>query len=330
MDLMQRYDPEIVAALQTFPGSVFLDLNDWNDLPASREKLKRTMETLLATLPDSVQISKEDQKIPGPEGTPEVPVRIYRPVASTGTLPGLVWFHGGGLVMGGIQQDDLFLQHLVEIVSCVAISVEYRLAPEHSFPEPVEDCYTALKWTANHAAELGINQARIAVGGSSSGGGLAASVALLARDRGEVTVAFQVLIYPMLDDRNATPSANIFADAPLWSLKDNQHAWRAYLGDAAGGANVSPYAAPARAIDLTNLPPAYITVGSQEVFLDEDVEYALRLARAGIPVEIHVYPRTFHLWFRVAPTANVSQQFFADLYQALSRALHPTSSPNRG
>jgi acetyl esterase/lipase len=326
MDLLQRYDPELVAALQTFPGSAFLDLIDWHDLPATREKTRQVLEKALAGISDSARVSKEDRRVPGPEGAPEVLVRIYRPVESTGKLPGLVWFHGGGLIMGNIEQDDLLLQRLVEEIGCAIVSVEYRLAPEHPFPAPVEDCYAALKWTADHSAELGIDLARIAVGGPSSGGGLAASVALLARDRGQVAVVFQLLIYPMIDDRNGTPSSETFASAPIWSRLDNQQAWRAYLGHEAGGTPISPYAAPFRATDLTGLPPAYITAGSQEIFLDEDVEYGLRLARTGIPVELHIYPRAYHEWFRLSPTAAVSQQFFADLYQALKRALHPASS----
>jgi acetyl esterase/lipase len=144
---------------------------------------------------------------------------------------------------------------------------------------------------------------------------------LLARDRGEVPVAFQLLIYPMIDDRDATASSEAFADAPKWSRQDNQKGWRAYLGDAVGGPNVSPYAAPSRATDLTNLPPTYIAVGSQEVFLDESVEYAKRLAHAGIPVEVHVYPRAFHAWDATAPRAALSQLFTLDRDQALKRAL---------
>jgi len=190
----------------------------------------------------------------------------------------------------------------------------------------VEDCYAALTWMATHAAELGVDPVRIAVGGASAGGGLAAGLTLLARDRGEVPVAFQLLIYPMIDDKNATRSSEAFADAPMWGQQDNQKGWRAYLGDAAGGPNVSPYAAASRATDLTNLPPTYIAVGSHEVFLDEAVEYALRLAQAEIPVELHVYPRAFHGWDAIAPTAAISQRFATDRDQALKRALYPESS----
>lgn len=322
MDLTQRYDPELVTALQAFPIEALLN---WDDLPASREQFKKMLE-MMGSIPDSPHVAKEDWTVPGLKGAPEVPVRVYRPVVGAGTLPGLFWIHGGGYVLGNIQQDDHIMQHIVEAVGCVAVSVEYRLAPEHPFPAPVEDCYAALKWMADHAAELGVDATRIAVGGASAGGGLAAGLVLLARDRGEVKITFQLLIYPMIDDRDASPSSEAFTDAPVWNRQDNRYGWRAYVGNAAGGSDVSPYAAASRATDLTNLPPTYIAVGSHEVFLDEDVEYALRLARAGIPVELHVYPRAFHGWDLLAPAAAVSQRSEAERDQALKRALHPESS----
>lgn len=176
---------------------------------------------------------------------------------------------------------------------------------------------------ADYAAQLGVDTGRIAVGGASAGGGLAAGLVLLARDRGEVPISFQLLIYPMIDNLNATRSSEEFANAPIWSRRDNQGGWQAYLGADATSLNASPYAAASRATDLTNLPPAYIAVGSQEVFLDEDVDYALRLAHAGVPVELHVYPCAFHGFEGLAPTASISQRFVADRDEALKRALHP-------
>ncbi len=142
-----------------------------------------------------------------------VPVRVYRPVESSGTLPGVLWIHGGGYVLGGVEEDDLACQHVCEAVGCVVVSVEYRLAPEHPFPAPLEDCYAALKWMAGNALDLGVDPARIAIAGGSAGGGLTAGLALLARDCGEVSVAFQVPIYPMIDDRNVTPSSRQITDA---------------------------------------------------------------------------------------------------------------------
>jgi acetyl esterase/lipase len=324
MDLTQRYDPELTEALAAFPIEAMIN---WDDLPAGREFGKKMFEALRTDIPDSPHVAKQDRTVPGPEGAPQVPIRIYRPVQSAGTLPGLIWIHGGGYVLGDVQQDDFTVEHIVEAVGCVVVSVEYRLAPEHPFPAPAEDCYAALKWMAEHVTELGVDPARIAVGGASAGGGLAAGLVLLARDRGEVSVAFQLLIYPMIDDRDTTASSEAFADAPIWSRRDNRNGWRAYLGEAYGSANVSPYAAASRATNLEKLPPTFIAVGSHEVFLDEDVEYALRLARADIPVELHVYPRAFHGWDLVAPTAAVSQRFVVDLDEALKRALHPAPAP---
>jgi acetyl esterase/lipase len=154
-------------------------------------------------------------------------VRIYRPTASTGILPSLFWIHGGGYVLGSMLQNDLMMQHIVETVGCVAVSVEYRLAPEYPFPAPVEDCYAALKWLSEHAADLDVDPGRIAVGGASAGGGLVAGLVLLARDRGEVPVSFQLLIYPMIDNLNETHSSKAFAEAPIWSKQDRvpAHRW---------------------------------------------------------------------------------------------------------
>ena len=318
MNLMQSYDPKLVAAFQSAP---IKEMIDWEDLPASREFAKKMLEMMAANLPDSPRVAKEDRTVPGPKGAPEV--RIYRPMGSTGTLPSLLWIHGGGFVIGGIKEEDFLVQHIVEAVGCVAVSVEYRLAPEHPYPAPMEDCYAALRWMFQHATELGVDPARIAVGGASAGGGLAAGLVLLARDRGEMAVVFQLLIYPMIDDRDATASSEAFAEAPVLNRQENRKLWRAYLGDDAGGPNVSPYAAAARASDLSNLPPTYIAVGSHEIFLDEATEYALRLAHAGNFVELHVYPRAFHGWDVWAPTAVVSQNFTAERDQALKRALFP-------
>jgi acetyl esterase/lipase len=324
MDLEQLYEPELLAALENFPRDKTLD---WSDLPAAREFGRQMYRELAAQVPDLPNVIKEDRRVPGPAGAPEVLIRLYRPRGAQGPLPGLFWIHGGGYVIGSIEQDDLRLQQIVDIVGCLALSVEYRLAPEHPYPAPLEDCYAALKWMAEHAEELGLDRQRIAIGGASAGGGLAAALVLLARDRGEVPVCFQLLIYPMLDDRDATRSCSVFSEAPIWSRDDNRRGWRAYLGEAAGGPDVSPYAAAARATDeqLRGLPPAFIAVGSAELFLEEDVEYALRLAHAGVPVELHVYPRAFHGWDGFAPNSPLAQRFVSDRDRALRHALHPST-----
>jgi acetyl esterase/lipase len=184
------------------------------------------------------------------------------------------------------------------------VSVEYRLAPEHPHPAPVEDCYAGLKWMVEHAVEIGVDPSRIALAGPSAGGGLAAATALVARDRGGPPLACQILIYPMLDDRNITPSSREFAGIPGWSREANISGWTALLGDKTGTEDVSPYAAPARASDLSNLPPTLIQVGELEVFRDECVDYALRLMQAGVSTELHVYPGAYHGWEIFVPTAS--------------------------
>ncbi len=327
MDLMDRMDAELIAAYAEVPPE---GLINWDDLPATREFFAQMLEELTADIPDSENVVKEDRKVPGPEGDPEVPVRVYRPTKSSGTLPGVLWIHGGGYVIGGVQEDDLVCQHVAEAVECVVVSVEYRLAPEHPFPAPIEDCYAALKWMASDALDLGVDPARLAITGPSAGGGLTAGLALLARDRGEVSLAFQAPIYPMIDDRNDTPSSHASAASRIWSRAYNENGWKSYVGEQAGGEGVSPYAAATRATDLSGLPPTYIAVGTLDVFLDEDIEYARRLIEAGVPTELHVYPGLFHGSDIFVPDAASSARFIADRDAALRRALHPEVSPASG
>jgi acetyl esterase/lipase len=295
---------------------------DLKDIPAARAKMKKMLIALLATYPPVEGVTSQDQFAARLQGEPAVRVRVYRPNAQPKKLPALFWIHGGGYVMGDIEQDDRLMKQLVNRIGCVAISVDYRLAPEDPFPAPVEDCYAGLKWLFAHADELGVDPSRIAIGGASGGGGLAAGLALLVRDRGEMRVAFQLLIYPMIDDRNVTPASYAISDPRMWNRESNRLGWKAYLGRDGGGDGVSPYAAAARATDLTNLPPAYIPVGALDLFVDENIEYAQRLIQAGVPTELHVYPGAFHGFDLFVPSAKVSKQFKADRDNALKRALH--------
>jgi acetyl esterase/lipase len=294
---------------------------DLNEIPSARVKMKKMVTTMLASFPPIEGVASEDKFAPGRQGDPAVRVRVYRPNDQASTLPALYWIHGGGYVMGDIDQDDRLMAQFVKRIGCVAVSVDYRLAPENPFPAPVEDCYAGLNWLFAHAGQLGVDQARIAIGGASGGGGLAAGLALLARDRGEVKVAFQLLIYPMIDDRNVTPASHAITDPRMWNREANRLGWRAFLGRDGGGADVSPYAAASRATDLKNLPPAYIPVGALDLFVDENIEYAQRLVQAGVPTELHVYPGAFHGFDLFAPSARVSKQFKADRDSALKRGL---------
>jgi acetyl esterase/lipase len=323
MNFIDQLDPELRTVMEKLPTDRPLDLTQ---IPAARVKMKKLVTELLAALPVVEGVTSQDQSVPGPQGDPAVRVRVYRPDDQPHNLPALFWIHGGGYVMGDIEQDDRLMKQMVKRIGCVAVSVDYRLAPEHPFPAPVEDCYAGLKWLYTHADELGVEPSRIAIGGPSGGGGLTAGLALLARDRKEVPVAFQLLIYPMIDDRNVTPASYAITDPRVWNRESNRLGWKAYLGRDGGGADVSPYAAATRATDLTNLPPTYISVGTLDLFVDENVEYALRLIQAGVPTELHVYPGAFHGFDLFAPSARVSKQFKADRDSALKRALHDAAT----
>jgi acetyl esterase/lipase len=319
MNFVDQLDPELRVMLEKMPTDRPLDLSE---IPVARLKMKKMVTAMLENLPAVDGVISQDRSAPGRQGDPGVRVRVYRPDDQPSKLPALLWIHGGGYVMGDIEQDDRLMKQLAKRIGCVAASVDYRLAPEHPFPAPVEDCYAALTWLFENAGELGVDQSRIAIGGASGGGGLAAGLALLTRDRGELKIAFQLLIYPMIDDRNVTPASHAITDSRVWNRESNRLGWKAYLGCDGGGAEVSPYAAASRATDLTNLPPAYIPVGALDLFIDENVEYAQRLIQAGVPTELHVYPGAFHGFDLFAPSAKVSKQFKADRDDALKRALH--------
>lgn len=235
-------------------------------------------------------------------------------------LPALLWIHGGGYVIGSADGEDAGVKSMVSAVGCAAVSVDYRLAPETPHPGPVEDCYAALKWMYTHASELGVDATRIAIGGASAGGGLAAALGLLARDRGEVPLVFQLLIYPMLDDRTVIlADPHPYTGEFIWTAEANRFGWRSLLGQEPGGPDVSPYAAAARAESLAGLPPTFINVGSLDLFLEEDLEYARRLMRAGVPTELHVYPGAYH-GFNMVADAQVTQAAARDELSALKRA----------
>jgi acetyl esterase/lipase len=227
------------------------------------------------------------------------------------------------MVLGSVEMNDIGCAVQADRARALVASVEYRLAPEHPFPAPLEDCYAGLQWLSSSARELGIDADRIAIGGASAGGGLAAGLALLARDRGGPAICFQMLVYPMLDDRNTTASSHAIQDARLWNRQANLAGWNAYLGGRAGADDVPYHAAPARADDLRGLPPAYINVGDLDLFLDEDVDYACRLMAAGVPVELHVYPGAFHGSNTFVSRSALSRRWTEDELAALERALHP-------
>ncbi len=297
------------------------------DIPAARAG-----ETdLLAALPPyepPVPLEIGELVVPGPEGAPDVRVRHYRPSGHVGQLPALVYFHGGGFVVGSLDLYDADCRRIAAEVGAVVVSVDYRLAPEHPFPAPLEDCYAALVWVSEHAAELGVDPDRIAVGGESAGGGLAAGVALLARDRGGPRLCLQFLGIPELDDRMESESMRTLgADGiPITTRANGVISWDSYLGTGLRGTDrVSPYAAPARATDLAALPPAIVTAYEFDALRDEDIAYAQRLLSAGVPTELHVYAGAFHACTWLS-NVDICEQMLGDLVVALRRRLHPPAA----
>ena len=316
LDIETYLDAEHVAALNTLP--VRQDPTDFVARRAAMAELRAAMPQV--QLPDGVAL--EDHMAPGPDGAPDVMVRTYRPASLPANAPALYWIHGGGMVVGNVEMNDPYCAGIAESLNVLVASVEYRLAPEHPFPAPIEDCYAGLRWLASSADELGLDRSRVAIGGGSAGGGLAAGLALVARDRDEVEVCFQLLVYPMLDDRNTTRSSQVIVDPRIWNRASNLAGWNAYLSGNAGGGDVSPYAAPARATELAGLPPAYINVGTLDLFVDEDIAYARALLAANVPAELHVYPGAFHGSPNLAPDAELSKRWRRDELSALYRALN--------
>ena len=245
-------------------------------------------------------------------------VRLYGWTPDGPPRPGLLWIHGGGYVLGSAAQDDEVCSYLSEHVGIPVASVEYRLAPEHPFPAPLDDCYEALTWLARQAS---IDESRLAIGGASAGGGLGAALALLARDRGEVSPAFQLLSYPMLDDRTALRTDIDQSNFRLWNNKSNRFGWESYTGRPVGSPEVSYLAAPARCEDLSGLAPAWIGVGTLDLFHDEVLAYVEALRAAGVACELDVVRGAFHGFDSVRPKTGVVLAFRASQAEALSAAL---------
>jgi len=311
LDTRPLVDPELMPLLDA-----------WPDFTLSAETLPVMRSRTLPRPPaPPVDVRFDLIDAPGRDGAPAVPLYVYRANGVAGALPCILHIHGGGYVAGNAESMTDMHRALADEMKCAIVSVEYRLAPETCFPGNVEDCYAGLDYVMREAAALGINPARVGVMGESAGGGLAAALALLARDRGEHALAFQHLIYPMLDDRTCTDAPHPTAGEFIWDRAKNIFGWTSLLGHAPGRADVSPYAAPARAERLAGLPPTYIVTGALDLFVDEDITYARRLIAAGVPTELHVYPGAFHA-FNIVPGARVAQQAQRDSSAALRRALH--------
>ncbi len=323
---MPPLDPELAEALARFPEGLDpgASLRDMNVVRMLRSTVD-LLGIMGGSLPTDDRVTTEDRSIPGPGPKAEFPVRLYTPrTRFGGPSPALVFFHGGAFVIGDRYTEELRCLRYCAEAGCVVVSVDYRLAPEDPFPAGVDDCYAGLLWTVAHAAELGIDPRRVGVGGSSAGGALAAAVALMARDRGGPALAVQILNYPVIDDRMRSASMRSFSATPLWTSGATADMWRHYLGDPDSRGDVSPYAAPGRAEDLSGLPPAYVLTAELDPLRDEGIEYATRLMAAGVPTELHTVAGACHGFDIIAADGTLGQRAIEEQVRAVARGLRAT------
>lgn len=312
MDSFHLVDPALRPLLDLFPTV---------DITADNLEARRNRELPVAPGDESLA-ALSSRAIAGATGAPELMVHMFRPaVPAQQRLPCILHIHGGGYVAGSALDLDARLRRLAAETEALVLSVDYRLAPETPFPGPLDDCYAALGWAFSNAEALGIDPARIGLKGESAGGGLAAGLALLARDRADYSLAFLHLTYPMIDDRTgASIEPHATVGEFIWNRHNNRFAWQTYLGAPPGSEDVSPYAAAARATDLAGLPPTFIATGGLDLFVEENIAFAHRLVGAGVPTECHLYPGAFH-GFDLWDAAPVAQAAWRDGVAALRRFL---------
>lgn len=276
----------------------------------------------LQPIPPRDDVAMDDRAIAGLGEAPDISIRIYRPTKSSDTpRPGFLEIHGGGFILGNIEMMDGWCQMIAAEVDVIVVSVEYRLAPEDPFPAGIEDCYAVLHWIHDNADELGIDPDRVAIGGQSAGGGIAAGLALMARDKGGPPICYQLLEIPELDDQLDTPSMLAFQDTPFWNRPNAVFSWKHYLGPDHRG-EPSIYAAPARAKDLSDLPPSYVSTMEFDPLRDEGLRYAMGMLAAGVSVELHNYAGTFH-GSAFLPEAEPTKRNTEEIVRILQRRLHP-------
>ncbi len=312
--LLSAVHPELQEIIKIMPQRTYSAQNLWF------WRLRRLISWGSAK-PGDIHI--ENMAAPDPEHGRWVRVRVYRPIASVAPLPGLIWLHGGGFILGKPALDDALCAEYVRALGIVIVSVDYRYAPQHPFPAALDDSYAAAQWVYAQARELGIDARRIALGGASAGGGLAAALAQYLLDRKAAQPVFQLLVYPMLDDRTSARRDGGDIETLAWTQGSNRFGWESYLGQPCGAASAPPYSVPARRADLSGLPPAWIGVGTLDLFHAEDVAYAQRLQDCGVACELCVVPGAFHGFDTVGPQPPVVQAFRNSQLAALRRALFP-------
>lgn len=316
-DQQSRIHPELQKTAKRTPIFTISGKNLW---------LIHLLMSLTPTPGTPEDILVENIFIPGPDKRTKIRLRIYKPKLSPTPTPVLVWLHGGGYVMGRPEMDDRSCAEYVRESGISVVSVDYRYAPKHPFPAGLEDSYLALKWVASHSQQLGSDADRIAIGGASAGGGLAAALVQLAHDRQEVRPVFQLLVYPMLDDRTAIRADVDDCSNVAWNQKSNRFGWESYLGKKCGAEAIQAYSVPARRADLSSLPATWIGVGTLDLFHDEDVAYAQRLKECGNECEICIVPGAFHGFDVLEPQASIVQEFRKSQIAALRRHLFPSGT----
>lgn len=299
-------DPEILAIL----GSIGQG-PPAGDVESRRKRLAEGFAAAGA-LPDAAAGVDRTHVVTVAGDGAEVKLSWYRDTTQQPRRSAVVYLHGGGFIVPLLPAYDAMMRSYAAATGVAMLLVDYRVAPEHPYPIPAEDCYAALRWLADNAAELGVDHTRIAVMGESAGGGLAAAVALMARDRGGPALAQQLLIYAMLDDRTVGPDPYLPPEYLVFDYDDNLTGWDALLGSDRAGEDVSPYAAPARATDLSGLPETYIDVGVLDILRDENIDFACRLIAAGVSTELHVIPGVPHGFDMIAPDVEVTRRVVAN------------------
>ncbi len=307
-----KVHPDLQAAVKKSPSLHYSSKSLW---------LIRLLISLLPTPKAPEDVSIKNIKIDNKDGSGKVRLRIYQPVNRANAAPTLIWMHGGGYIIGKPEMEDMICIQFVRELGISIVSVDYRLAPKHPFPAGLDDCYSALIWAKQNSESFGFDANRIAVGGTSAGAGLAAALAQLAHDRKEVTPVFQLLTYPMLDDRTALHRDIDDSNSPTWSQKSNRFGWESYLGEHYGADEILAYSVPARREDLTGLPPAWIGVGTLDVFYEEDMMYAQRLKEAGIECDLNIVEGAFHGFDAFDQTLSIVQEFRKSQIDALKKYL---------
>ena len=317
MALIDKVDPESRVPLDAMNEAMPGGFCSIKDLSARRAALDESLRALAAELPVNPHVETRNEVIAGADGEGSLRVRIYRPTDATGSLPGILFIHGGGMVMGSLDSEHHTAVGLCDAIRAVVVSVDYRLAPEFPAPAAIEDCYAALLWMHRNAHQLGFDSDHVALYGGSAGGGLALATALTARDRDTHVISYVMALYPMIDDRNETESSHAVVDLGIWDRAGNIEAWAWYLG----GLEPTQYSAPARATDLTGLPPMFIDIGDCDLFLDETRAFAEGVRRSGGDIEFIEYPGAYHASEVFAPEAALSRTITSRRIAALKAAL---------